>query len=90
MINNLNINASGDSDAIYIRANNNIINNTQVYSTGNQEALYVGYSGNNDIYAFNRIPKLKIEGTAYDTLTSTPIPHAIIALLDDNSKEIAL
>ncbi len=47
-----------------------------------------GGAGSDDIYAFNRIPQLKIEGTVYDTLTSTPIPNAIIALLDDNGKEI--
>jgi outer membrane protein OmpA-like peptidoglycan-associated protein/tetratricopeptide (TPR) repeat protein len=48
-----------------------------------------GGVGSDDIYGFDRIPQLKIEGTIYDSETNTPIPNAIVTLLDSNGKDIA-
>ncbi len=48
-----------------------------------------GGIGSDDIYAYDRIPQLKIEGTITDITTNTPVPNAIVTLLDSNNKEIA-
>ena len=55
------------------------------YFASNRE----GGVGSDDIYAFDRIPQLRVEGTVYADITNTPIPNAVITLLDDNGKEIA-
>ncbi|WP_298535549.1 OmpA family protein [uncultured Algibacter sp.] len=55
------------------------------YFASNRE----GGIGSDDIYAFDRIPQLKIEGTVYDNATSTAIPDATVAILDDSGQEIA-
>ena len=47
-----------------------------------------GGVGSDDIYAFDRIPQLKIEGTVTDTITNTPIPNATLTLLDSNGKQL--
>lgn len=49
-----------------------------------------GGVGSDDIYGFDRIPQLKIEGTIYDSVTNTPIPNATVTLLDSNEKEMTL
>lgn len=48
-----------------------------------------GGVGSDDIYAYERIPQLKIEGTVTDAETNNPIANATITLLDSNSKPIA-
>lgn len=48
-----------------------------------------GGMGSDDIYAFNRIKRIKLEGTVYDSENNTPISNAIITLMDANGKEIA-
>ncbi|MEC3908673.1 OmpA family protein [Tamlana sp. 2201CG12-4] len=48
-----------------------------------------GGVGSDDIYGFDRIPQLKIEGTVYDGTANTPIPHAIVSIMDPAGKEIA-
>ncbi len=48
-----------------------------------------GGVGSDDIYAYDRIPQLKIEGTITDVTTNTPVPNAIVTLLDGNNKQIA-
>ncbi|NMH89903.1 OmpA family protein [Flavivirga algicola] len=48
-----------------------------------------GGIGSDDIYAYDRIPQLKIEGTITDITTNTPVPNAMVTLLDSNNKEIA-
>lgn len=47
-----------------------------------------GGVGSDDIYAYDRIPQLKIEGSVKDVTTNEPVPNAIVALLDDNNKQI--
>lgn len=48
-----------------------------------------GGVGADDIYAYNRIPQLKIEGTITDATTNTPVPNAVVTLLDNNDNKIA-
>lgn len=48
-----------------------------------------GGVGSDDIYAYDRIPQLKIEGSVKDVTTNQPVPNAIVALLDNNNKQIA-
>lgn len=48
-----------------------------------------GGVGSDDIYAYDRIPQLKIEGTITDADTNAPVPNATINLLDSNGKKIA-
>ncbi len=48
-----------------------------------------GGMGSDDVYAYDRIPQLKVEGTITDALTNAPVPNATISLLDNNGKEIA-
>ncbi|WP_136480972.1 OmpA family protein [Cognatitamlana onchidii] len=47
-----------------------------------------GGKGSDDIYAYDRVPQLKIKGTVYDNATNTPIPDAVITLFDVDGKEI--
>ncbi|MEN3322097.1 OmpA family protein [Mariniflexile soesokkakense] len=47
-----------------------------------------GGMGSDDIYAYDRIPQLKIEGTVTDAETVSPVANATITLLDSNSKPI--
>ena len=47
-----------------------------------------GGVGSDDIYAYDRIPQLKIEGSVKDVTTNQPVPNAIVVLLDDNNKQI--
>lgn len=48
-----------------------------------------GGFGSDDIYAFDRIPNLKIEGTVTNAKTKEPIPNTIVKLLNANDMEIA-
>ena len=48
-----------------------------------------GGVGSDDIYAYDRIPQLKIEGTVTDVTTNEPVPNAKVILLDSNNKQIA-
>ena len=45
--------------------------------------------GSDDIYAYDRIPQLKVEGTITDAVTNAPIINATVSLIDSNGKEIA-
>lgn len=45
-----------------------------------------GGMGSDDIYAFERTPKLNLEGTVYDDTTSKPVENAIVTLIDSNQK----
>ncbi|MFI1744093.1 OmpA family protein [Thalassobellus sediminis] len=47
-----------------------------------------GGIGSDDIYAYDRIPQLKIEGTVADTLNN-PIANATVELLDNNGNIIS-
>lgn len=47
-----------------------------------------GGVGSDDIYAYDRIPQLKIEGTVADT-DNNPIENAIVELFDNNGNKIA-
>ena len=48
-----------------------------------------GGIGSDDIYAYDRVPQLKVEGTITDAITNAPIPNATVSLLDNNGKDIA-
>ena len=48
-----------------------------------------GGMGDDDIYAYNRVPLLNVEGVVTDIVNKKPIPNAIITLLDGNGKQIA-
>ncbi|WP_035483540.1 OmpA family protein [Gaetbulibacter saemankumensis] len=48
-----------------------------------------GGKGDDDIYAYNRIPLLNVEGVVTDVINKKPVPNAIITLLDGNGKQIA-
>lgn len=48
-----------------------------------------GGKGDDDIYAYNRIPRLKIEGTVIDSVGNTPVQNAIVTLLDSDGNKIA-
>ncbi|MFI1773628.1 OmpA family protein [Thalassobellus citreus] len=47
-----------------------------------------GGVGSDDIYAYDRIPQLKIEGTVAD-IDNNPIPNTTIKILDNNGNQIA-
>ncbi|ULC58106.1 OmpA family protein [Flaviramulus sp. BrNp1-15] len=48
-----------------------------------------GGVGSDDIFAYDRIPQLKIEGTVTEAINNSPIPNALVTLLDSDGKEIA-
>ncbi|WP_345004559.1 OmpA family protein [Snuella lapsa] len=48
-----------------------------------------GGMGDDDIYAYNRVPLLNVEGVVTDAINKKPIANAIITLLDGNNKQIA-
>lgn len=48
-----------------------------------------GGVGSDDIYSYNRIPPLKIEGNVTDAITNNPVTNAIITLLDSDNNLIA-
>ena len=48
-----------------------------------------GGMGDDDIYAYNRVPLLNVEGTVIDVVNKKPVPNAIITLLDGDGKQIA-
>ncbi len=48
-----------------------------------------GGIGSDDIYAFSRIPTLKLEGTISDAVTKNPVANAVTTLFDTNNKPIA-
>ncbi|RED49305.1 OmpA family protein [Seonamhaeicola aphaedonensis] len=48
-----------------------------------------GGKGDDDIYAYNRVPLLNVEGVVTDIVNKKPVPNAIITLLDGNGKQIA-
>ncbi len=48
-----------------------------------------GGMGDDDIYAYNRVPLLNVEGIVSDAINNKPIPNAIITLYDGDNKQIA-
>ncbi len=48
-----------------------------------------GGMGSDDIYAYDRVPQLKVEGTITDAVTNAPVPNATVTLLDSNGQKIA-
>lgn len=55
------------------------------YMASNRE----GGIGDDDIYAYYKLPELKVEGTVTDSSTGNPVTNATITLLDANSNELA-
>jgi outer membrane protein OmpA-like peptidoglycan-associated protein len=48
-----------------------------------------GGVGSDDIYAYNRVLPLKVEGTVTDLINNKPVEHAKITLFDANNNQIA-
>ncbi|GAB1858493.1 OmpA family protein [Flavobacteriaceae bacterium MHTCC 0001] len=48
-----------------------------------------GGKGDDDIYAYNRIPNLKLQGVVKDSESGLPVPNAVVKLFDNNGLEIA-
>jgi len=48
-----------------------------------------GGVGSDDIYAYDRLPQLNLDGTVYDDMNNSPISNAMVTLLDTNNNEIA-
>ncbi|WP_100611757.1 OmpA family protein [Confluentibacter lentus] len=48
-----------------------------------------GGVGDDDIYAYHRLPELKVEGNITDASTGKPIANATVTLLDANGNELA-
>ncbi|WP_339894132.1 OmpA family protein [uncultured Algibacter sp.] len=48
-----------------------------------------GGVGSDDIYAYDRLPQLNLDGTVYDTINNSPISNAMVTLLDINNNVIA-
>jgi len=57
--------------------------------TGYMASNRDGGMGDDDIYAFNRIPRLKLEGTVIDSIGNSPIENAIVTLSDIDGEKIA-
>lgn len=49
----------------------------------------VGGRGDDDIYAFHRVPTLQVEGIVTDAINTKPVPNSIITLFDDKGNKIA-
>ena len=48
-----------------------------------------GGRGDDDIYAYHRVPTLHVEGVVTDAINTKPIPNSIITLFDDKDNQIA-
>jgi len=48
-----------------------------------------GGRGDDDIYAFHRVPTLQVEGVVSDAINTKPIAKSIITLFDDQDNQIA-
>jgi len=48
-----------------------------------------GGRGDDDIYAFHRVPTLQVEGVVTDAINTKPIVNSIITLFDDKGNKIA-
>ena len=57
--------------------------------TGYFASNRAGGMGDDDIYAYNRVPLLNVEGVVTDIVNKKPVPNATITLLDGNGKQIA-
>ena len=74
------INSSKDDFSFSMSANG-----TSGYFASNR----AGGKGDDDIYTYNRIPPLKVEGIVSDAINGNPIVNATIKLYDDKGTEIA-
>ncbi|MFH4966374.1 OmpA family protein [Gaetbulibacter sp. M235] len=57
--------------------------------TGYFASNRAGGKGDDDIYAYHRIPPLKVEGVVSDAINTKPIANSIITLFDDKDNQIA-
>lgn len=57
--------------------------------TGYFASNRTGGRGDDDIYAFHRVPTLQVEGVVTDAINTKPIPKSIITLFDDKNNQIA-
>ncbi|TBN03027.1 flagellar motor protein MotB [Hyunsoonleella flava] len=79
---NLGIPVNSNKDDFSFFMNNDGING---YIASNRD----GGKGDDDIYAFNRIPRLKLEGTITDSIGNVPVENAIVTLSDADGNKIA-
>ncbi|WP_100615434.1 OmpA family protein [Confluentibacter citreus] len=57
--------------------------------TGYMASNRDGGIGDDDIYAYYKLPELKVEGTVTDSSNGNPIANATVSLLDATSNELA-
>ncbi len=57
--------------------------------TGYFASNRAGGKGDDDIYSYNRVPLLNVEGVVTDVVNKKAVPNAVITLLDGNGKQIA-
>ncbi|MFG6688078.1 OmpA family protein [Mariniflexile sp. HNIBRBA6329] len=74
------INSSKDDFSFTMSANG-----TSGYFASNR----AGGMGDDDIYSYNRIPPLKVEGVVSDAINSNPIANATIKLYDGKGAQLA-
>ncbi|MBD0832816.1 OmpA family protein [Aestuariibaculum sp. TT11] len=74
------VNSSSDDFSFSMNANG-----TSGYFASNRS----GGKGDDDIYAYNRIPPLKVEGVVSDAINGNPIANSTIKLYDSKGSEIA-
>ncbi|MCB0450284.1 MAG: OmpA family protein [Confluentibacter sp.] len=48
-----------------------------------------GGRGDDDIYAFHRVPTLQVEGVVTDAINTKPVANSVITLFDDKGNKIA-
>jgi outer membrane protein OmpA-like peptidoglycan-associated protein/tetratricopeptide (TPR) repeat protein len=57
--------------------------------TGYFASNRTGGRGDDDIYAYHRVPTLQVEGVVTDAINTKPIPNSVITLYDDKDNQIA-
>ena len=57
--------------------------------TGYFASNRLGGRGDDDIYAFHRVPTLQVEGVVTDAINTKPVANSVITLLDDKGNKIA-
>ena len=74
------VNSSKDDFSFFMNSDG-----TSGYLASNRD----GGFGSDDIYAYNRVLPLKVEGTVTDAINNKPVANATVTLLDDHGNKIA-